>query len=227
LWFSDDFLPSILLQVKPSCVNPFMDSSIDSDHSWESHSTGSSGRGTQHSDQGSLGSAQRAGLLPGSHDEVDGKCLAARLFGHWWRQSLFNVSLLQVAWTCCSLRFPITGSRSVTRTGSKFKSPSVASCTIKIENWTTTIFIRALKHLFWETFRLQQGSFRDWANTDWWSSRRLPSCRSRNFTTWPRRHNDRDGMDNNVGGISHGGRNATNCSGLVSLYGMRERPVDG
>jgi hypothetical protein len=62
LWFSDDFLPSILLQVKPSCVNPFMDSSIDSDHSWESHSTGSSGRGTQHSDKGSLCSAQRSGL---------------------------------------------------------------------------------------------------------------------------------------------------------------------
>ena len=40
-----------------SLLVPFMDSSIDSDHSWESHSTGSSGRGTQHSDQGSLGAA--------------------------------------------------------------------------------------------------------------------------------------------------------------------------
>lgn len=49
-----------------------MDSSIDSDHSWESHSTGSSGRGTQHSDQGSLGSAQRAVLLQSGHDEADG-----------------------------------------------------------------------------------------------------------------------------------------------------------
>ena len=54
-------------------LTPFMDSSIDSDHSWESHSTGSSGRGTQHSDQGSLGSAQRAALISaGQHDEADG-----------------------------------------------------------------------------------------------------------------------------------------------------------
>ena len=55
--------------------NPFMDSSIDSDHSWESHSTGSSGRGTQHSDQGSLGSAKRTShmLLPAhDRDETDG-----------------------------------------------------------------------------------------------------------------------------------------------------------
>lgn len=57
-----------------------MDSSIDSDHSWESHSTGSSGRGTQHSDQGSLGSTQRAALLlsssassSGHQDETDGR----------------------------------------------------------------------------------------------------------------------------------------------------------
>lgn len=53
----------------------FMDSSIDSDHSWESHSTGSSGRGTQHSDQGSLGSAQRSLPLPcigSDRDDVDG-----------------------------------------------------------------------------------------------------------------------------------------------------------
>ena len=49
-----------------------MDSSIDSDHSWESHSTGSSGRGTQHSDQGSVGSVQRALLLTSGHDETDG-----------------------------------------------------------------------------------------------------------------------------------------------------------
>jgi len=49
-----------------------MDSSIDSDHSWESHSTGSSGRGTQHSDQGSLGSVQRA-LASIQPDETDGK----------------------------------------------------------------------------------------------------------------------------------------------------------
>ena len=53
-------------------LNPFMDSSIDSDHSWESHSTGSSGRGTQHSDQGSLGSVQRA-LAGIQHDETDGR----------------------------------------------------------------------------------------------------------------------------------------------------------
>ena len=55
---------------------PFMDSSIDSDHSWESHSTGSSGRGTQHSDQGSVGSAKRVNhILPGNHDrdETDGE----------------------------------------------------------------------------------------------------------------------------------------------------------
>lgn len=127
LWFSDDFLPSILLQVKPSCVNPFMDSSIDSDHSWESHSTGSSGRGTQHSDKGSLCSAQRSGLTKRTvrfgFFLFGPLSLDARLFRHWWRQSLFNVSLLQVAWTCRSLRFPVTGSRSATRTGSKFKSP--------------------------------------------------------------------------------------------------------
>jgi len=54
---------------------PLMDSSIDSDHSWESHSTGSSGRGTQHSDQGSLGSTKRTNhmLLPThDRDETDG-----------------------------------------------------------------------------------------------------------------------------------------------------------
>jgi len=59
--------------VKAGSLTPFMDSSIDSDHSWESHSTGSSGRGTQHSDQGSLGSAQRALLLSSAQtqDETD------------------------------------------------------------------------------------------------------------------------------------------------------------
>jgi hypothetical protein len=63
--------PSLIPTVKTS-LNPFMDSSIDSDHSWESHSTGSSGRGTQHSDQGSLGSVQRA-LASIQPDETDGK----------------------------------------------------------------------------------------------------------------------------------------------------------
>ena len=101
-----------------------MDSSIDSDHSWESHSTGSSGRGTQHSDQGSLGSAQRAALLASSHDETDGTIFLQRqIFSFKILSHNLNVSLsLQVAWTCRSLRFPVIECRSVTRTGSKFKS---------------------------------------------------------------------------------------------------------
>ncbi len=45
----------------------------------------------------------------------------------------------------------------------------------------------------------------------------LNSTGSQNFTTWLHRHDDRDVMDNNVGGVGYGGRNAADCSGAVSL----------
>ena len=100
-------------------ANAFMDSSITARSCTET-----SGRGTQNSDQGSVGLAQRALLLAGSHSETDGANFynLCRVFffiyliGHWkqvaWPCRLKKISNHRVKWMhqpvgCLVIRHPL------------------------------------------------------------------------------------------------------------------------
>ena len=100
-------------------ANAFMDSSITARSCTES-----SGRGTQNSDQRSVGLAQRALLLAGSHSETDGANFynLCRVFffiyliGHWkqvaWACRLKKISNHRVKWMhqpvgCLVIRHPL------------------------------------------------------------------------------------------------------------------------
>lgn len=110
-----------------------MDSSIDSDHSWESHSTGSSGRGTQHSDQGSLGSVtQRAAvLLHSGHDEVDGNQFVSIRNATATAHSLLTTFVLFALVGRLDVAFSSVSSHRVSQCDEnrvKIQVPSASSC---------------------------------------------------------------------------------------------------